>query len=249
MKRLYEKGFEPGVSRIASGLGKNVWFKQYRTIFLEEVSKMIRKSYFFLVIITVILIIAGCGGGGPAPGDSASNPEIEQLLDNFKSAVEAYRVVTDSTGIGMLDCLSGADFKLTISNAGINDPEKSYEKLEEELNEDKGNQLKWRKSKDDGGNGYILELRLGESSYSNKTETGAIVRRSFAVYESATWPNLINPPINTDNGVITWQVANNSGGWKAVKMTIEYQGFGGAKSTVAGTGSRSGGFGFGSKRF
>lgn len=192
---------------------------------------MIKKFYFFPIIILSLILIAGCGGGGGS--DDPSHSEIEQLLGNFESTVEAYNVT------GMLNCLSDTSFQLTITEAGL-----SYNKdkatLTTELNDDEDKQLAWRKSNTEviNGHGYVLDLILDTPVYSNETSTGAVVTQSFAVYESATFPPITR--MKTDNGNITWQVAEISGAWKATTMTIEYQALSGSALSVAGTGKRSG---------
>lgn len=146
-------------------------------------------------------------------------PEIEQLITNFKYAVERYDVT------GMLNCLSTTTgFMLTISEDGLS-YNKVYDTLQTELESDETNQTAWRLPEPEG-HGYALELILGTPSYSNETETGAIVTQTFEVYESATSPSV--PKMKIDNGVIIWQVVMINGEWMASSMTIEYQTLGGS---------------------
>ncbi len=193
---------------------------------------MIKRLYFVPLIILCLILIAGCGRSG---SNNYNHPEIEQLISNFESAVEAYNVA------GMLTCLSDAQFQLTITEAGI-----SYNKdkttLTTELNNDSLNQTNWRKSVANGGNGYVLDLVLGTPGYSNETTTGAIVTQTFQVYESAVSPSI--PRMKTDNGNITWQLAKTGGLWKTTAMTIEYQAVSGSASIKASFGSKPSGFGF-----
>lgn len=200
--------------------------------FSEGVYELIKKLYFFPIIILSLILITGCGGGGGS--NDADHPEIEQLLNKFENAVEAYRV-SDINGNGMLDCLSGTNFTLRIEEAGLAD-DKTYDELKNELENDETNQTTWRKPASEGGRGYVLDLVLGTPSYSNATSSGAVVTQTFAVYESATGI----PRMKTDNGAITWQVAQISGTWKVVAMTIEYQALSGSSLTVASTEKRSG---------
>jgi len=196
---------------------------------------MKNKYYFLPVIIAIMFIIAGCGGGG---GTANNHPEIVQFLNNFKGAVEAYDVTK------MLNCLTDTGFQLTITEAGLS-YNKNKDTLTTELNDDKDNQLAWRKSTTEdpvNGHGYVLELILNTPSYSNETGTGAIVSQSFAVYESATSPSI--PRMKTDNGTITWQLAKISGTWKAVAMSIEYQALSGSGLKLVGSIGGSRGFGF-----
>jgi hypothetical protein len=193
---------------------------------------MIKKIYLFPIVILSLILIAGCGGGGGPNNPNYS--EIEEMINNFESAVEAY-IVT-----GMLNCLSDTGFQLTITEAGLS-YNKDKTKLTTELNDDKDKQLAWRKSNTEdpiNGHGYVLDLVLGTPSFSNETSTGAVVTQTFAVYESATSPSIAR--MKTDNGNITWQVAEINGGWQATAMTIEYRTLSGAALSVTGTEKRSG---------
>lgn len=193
---------------------------------------MIKKLNFFLVILIAIIAFAGCGSS-PTNNDQVKE-EIKQLTIDFESAVEAYDVA------GMLGCLSGDGFTLTIQEAGHSYPPKAYDTLETELQNDETNQLEWRKPVSEGGYAYVLDLVLGAPEFDNVTSTGGIVTRTFDVLESAAEIN----EIKTDNGVIIWEVAQNSGEWKATKMTIEYQ-----PLTAAGLFRQNGKRGFGFTTF
>lgn len=179
---------------------------------------MIKKIGLFIAVVVMITILSGCGGGGtpPSGGDkTVTNPAILTLFDNYEAAVEAY-LVND-----MLECLDSSSFKLTINEGSYTDT-KEYAKLEKELTEngEETIQQMWRQSPDDNGNGYVLDLVLGTPTSGNETSSGAIVKQTFEVYESATKPEISK--FKSDSGTIVWTLAQNTGEWKATAMTINF---------------------------
>jgi hypothetical protein len=212
---------------------------------VKERGEMNKKINTLIISLILITYLAGCGRGSSSGGGGdkpVTNPAILTLLDNYKRAVEAYDVD------GMLDCLDDSNgFSLTI-NEGSYTETKNYTQLEIELTEDgeKDKQQNWRKSPDDGGNGYVLDLVLGTPQSGNETSDGAIVKLTFEVYESATVPLISR--FRSDSGNIVWTLAQNSGEWKAVKMVINYDTTTAsslAKSAAIATISQDKGFGFG----
>ena len=164
-----------------------------------------------------LVTLSGCMGGGIAPppvDEAAVKAAVGEVINDFESAVEAYDVD------GMLECLSGAGFKLTLKEAGLSYT-KDFATLKSELEADEQNQLDWRKPEPYG---YALDLRLGTQTFSNITATGAIVTQTHEVYESATALG-IDPdhPLKTDNGTIIWHFAKISGAWKVTAMTITFE--------------------------
>jgi hypothetical protein len=179
-----------------------------------------KKISFLMFVVILITLLAGCGGGGSSssPGDgdkTVTNKEILALLDNYKTAVEAYDVN------GMLKCLDNSgSFILTINEGSYTDY-KDYNALKSELDADKDCQLAWRKSgtADPNGHNYKLELKLGTAVSNNETASGAVVKQTFEVWESS---DEIKTPICTDSGTIVWTLAQITGEWKAMAMTINY---------------------------
>jgi hypothetical protein len=162
---------------------------------------MIRKIFIFSVFILCLLLFAGCGGGGgksPKDPPKPSNPEVEQFLSAYETAVEAY----DKAGV--LNCLSDT-FNLRITEGG-REYDKDKTKLAGELSDTAP------------GGGYALDLQLDAPNYSNQTATTITVTQTFAVYEQ----NASLPKTKTDNGTITWQLDMSSGTWKAAAMHIVY---------------------------
>lgn len=160
---------------------------------------MIRKIFIFSVFILCLLLFAGCGGGKsnidpPKP----SNPEVEQFLSAYETAVEAY----DKAGI--LNCLSDT-FNLRITEGG-REYDKDKTTLAGELRDTAP------------GGGYALDLQLDAPNYSNQTATTITVTQTFAVYEQ----NASLSKTKTDGGTITWQLDKSSGTWKAAAMHIVY---------------------------
>lgn len=176
---------------------------------------MTRRVLLLAITALALVTVSGCiGGGGQAPppiDEGAIKAAIGAVIDGFEDAVEAYDVD------GMLACLSGAGFKLTLSEAGYSYT-KDFTTLKNELEADARNQLDWRKPKADGGYGYVLDLQLGTQTFSNITSTGAIVTQTHQVFESADGID----ELMTDKGTITWQFAKISGEWKATAMTITF---------------------------
>lgn len=205
---------------------------------------MTRRVLLLAITALALVTVSGCiGGGGQAPppiDQGAIKAAIGAVIDGFEDAVEAYDVD------GMLACLSGAGFKLTLSEAGYSYT-KDFSKLQSELEDDEEDQLCWRQP-EPGGFGYALDLRLGTQTFSNITATGAIVTQTHEVYESSTALG-ISPenPLKTDNGTITWHFAKISGEWKATAMTITFEPvqMAGAVARVQAAESRGFGFGIG----
>lgn len=203
-----------------------------------------KKISIFVVIVIFITCLAGCGGGGSNDDERpVTNPGILGLLDKYEKAVEAYDVDK------MLECLDSSNFALTINEGSYNET-KNYTQLETELREDneEDTQRTWRKSKDEGGNGYVLDLALGTPTSNNETSSGAIVKQTFEVYESAVIP--VISKFRSDSGTIVWTLAQNSGEWKATAMVINYTYSASLSSmtkpaAVAFKGSNDNGFGFG----
>ena len=169
------------------------------------------------IMALALVTVSGCIGGGearPPVDQEAIKAAIGTVIDGFEEAVEAYDVD------GMLACLPGEGFKLTLQEGGYSYT-KDFATLESELAEDEENQLAWRKPADEGGWGYALDLVLGTQTFSNITATGAIVTQTHEVYESST--KLGIDRLKTDNGTITWHFAKISGEWKATAMTIAFE--------------------------
>lgn len=195
-----------------------------------------KKFLLIGLLLIVVSFMAGCGGGGGSSDNNANTAEISPLFDEFAAAVDSYTV---DGGSGMLDCLTGSDFTLEIKESGL-DYSKTYDLLQSELEDDEDNQLKWRKTKTDGGYGYQLELKLATPSFSNVSSTGAIAVQNFEVYESADEI----ARMKTDQGNITWQVAKIGGVWKASHMTIEYGTLAASVMYSSSAKVKAGGFGF-----
>lgn len=199
---------------------------------------MTRRVLLLAITALALVTVSGCIGGGQAPppvDQGAIKAAIGAVIDGFEDAVEAYDVD------GMLACLSGAGFKLTLQEGGQSYT-KDFARLESELVADERYQLQWRKPAPEGY-GYALDLVLGTQTFSNITATGAIVTQTHEVYESST--RLGIDRLKTDNGTITWHFAKISGEWKATAMTITFEPvqMAGAVARVQAAGSR--GFGFG----
>ncbi|MGE5585976.1 MAG: hypothetical protein ACM309_10690 [Bacillota bacterium] len=181
---------------------------------------MTRRVLLLAITALALVTVSGCigGGGGQAPppvDQGAVKAAIGAVIDGFEDAVEAYDVD------GMLACLSGAGFKLTLSEAEYSYT-KDFTTLQGELEDDEEDQLRWRQPEPQGF-GYALDLVLGTQTFSNITATGAIVTQTHEVYESATALGISpDDPLKTDNGTITWQFAKISGEWKATAMTITF---------------------------
>ena len=177
---------------------------------------MTRRVLLLAITAAVALVtVSGCIGGGQAPppiDEGAIKAAIGAVIDGFEDAVEAYDVD------GMLACLSGAGFKLTLQEAGQSYP-KDFATLRSELEADEQNQLDCREPEPQGY-GYALDLVLGTQAFSNITATGAIVTQTHEVYESSS--KLGIDRLKTDNGTITWHFAKISGAWKATAMTITF---------------------------
>lgn len=199
---------------------------------------MIRRVLLLALAAVALVTLSGCiGGQAPPPVDEAAvKAAVGAVIEGFESAVEAYDVD------GMLACLSGAGFKLTLKEAGLSYT-KTFEVLEGELRGDEENQLAWRKPADQGGYGYSLDLELGTRVFSNITATGAIVTQTHEVYESAA--KLGIDRLKTDNGTIIWHFAKISGAWKATAMTITFEPVQRSVYAVAMRAPKSAGFGFG----
>ncbi|NLG80102.1 MAG: hypothetical protein GX492_09860 [Firmicutes bacterium] len=206
---------------------------------------MTRRVLLLAITALALVTVSGCiGGGGQAPppiDEGAIKAAIGEVIDGFEDAVEAYDVD------GMLACLSGAGFKLTLQEGGQSYT-KDFAKLEGELRADEENQLNWRKPADQGGWGYALDLVLGTQTFSNITATGAIVTQTHEVYESSS--KLGIDRLKTDNGTITWHFAKISGEWKATAMTITFESvqMEGAIARVQAAETRGFGFGVGAPK-
>jgi hypothetical protein len=208
---------------------------------------MINKISILAVFIILITLFSGCGGGSGSSGDgdkAVTNPEILSLLDDFAKVVDAYEVE------GMLECLDDSDgFTLTIHEGSYTDT-KNYTRLKTELTEDDEQNIQqtWRKTPLDGGNGYVLELIRGTATSGNESPSGAVVKQTFEVYESAVSPEI--PRTKTDSGNMVWTLAKTTGEWKATAMVINYNTSSVNSSTlvVKTDGfTKARGFGFGGK--
>lgn len=200
---------------------------------------MIRRVLLLALAAVALVTLSGCMGGGIAPppvDEAAVKAAVGAVINDFESAVEAYDVD------GMLECLSGAGFKLTLKEAGLSYT-KTFEVLEGELRADAPYQLAWRKPENEGGYGYSLDLVLGTQVFSNITATGAIVTQTHEVYESAAKIGIDR--LKTDNGTITWHFAKISGAWKATAMTITFEPVQRSARAAAMRTSKPAGFGFG----
>lgn len=199
---------------------------------------MTRRVLLLAITALALVTVSGCiGGGGQAPppvDQGAIKAAIGAVIDGFEDAVEAYDVD------GMLACLSGGGFKLTLLEAGYSYT-KDFTTLQGELEADEQNQLDWRKPKADGGYGYMLDLRLGTQTFSNITSTGAIVTQTHEVFESADGID----ELMTDKGTITWQFAKISGEWKATAVTITFEPVQTAGAVARMQAAERRGFGFG----
>lgn len=199
-----------------------------------------------ITLVTVSGCIGGVGAPPPPPIDEAAiKAAIGEVIDGFEEAVEQYDVD------GMLSCLSGSGFTLTLVEATVTppipNPAKTYSVLEGELMANEESQLDWRQAPP-AGYGYALELELGPQVFSGITATGAHVTQTFTVVESASGID----PKATDQGTIAWQFAKISGAWKATSMTITFQKVslaGGAPAGVRAAGAKRAGFGFGTMSF
>lgn len=203
---------------------------------------MTRRVQLLAILALALVTVSGCiGAGKPRPpvDEEAIKAAIGTVIDGFEEAVEAYDVD------GMLACLRGDGFRLTLQEGGYSYP-KDFAALESELAEDEEKQLAWRKPPSEGGWGYALDLVLGTQTFSNITATGAIVTQTHEVYESST--RLGIDRLKTDNGTITWHFAKISGEWKATAMTIAFEAVSRAAGTPRATsltGRRCFGFGYG----
>lgn len=212
---------------------------------------MTRGALLLMLTAITLVTVSGCigGGGTPPPIDEAAiKAAIGAVIDDFEEAVEQYDVD------GMLSCLSGSGFTLTLVEATVNppitNPPKTYAKLEEELRAAESDQLDWRKPTSEEGYGYVLDLQLGDQVFSQPIRaTGNHVTQSFTVVESAAG---FGEPKITDQGTIAWQFAKISGAWKATSMTITFQKVsrvGGAPAGARAAGAKRGGFGLGTMSF
>ena len=181
---------------------------------------MLKKIVFRLLIISLTTwALSGCGGGGgggnTTPNNGPIQNEIEQVITEFKEAVEAYDVD------GMLAPLDESNFELTIKEGNLSPYPKDYETLKKELEDDEQNQLAWRKSPEEDGDGhsYRLELELSNYKFANLTTTGGYVTCDFTVWESHS--NQTRIP--TDNGTITLGMVKKVGEWKMQTMLIEFK--------------------------
>lgn len=207
---------------------------------------MTRGVLLLMLTAITLVTVSGCIGGVGAPppppiDETAIKAAIGEVIDDFEVAVEQYDVD------GMLSCLCGSGFTVTLVEATvtppITNPPKTYSVLEGELRADKDSQLAWRQAPP-AGYGYELDLQLGEQVFSGVTASGAHVTQTFTVVESA---NGIDPK-TTDQGTIAWQFAKISGEWLATSMTITFEKVslvGGAPAGVRAVGAKRGGFGFG----
>lgn len=183
----------------------------------------LKRLFLFLMIFGLFLTVTGCGGkkgGGGGGGSGIDEAGIKQAItariNSFKTAVEAYDVA------GMLAFLeqeTNLDKKLTIAE-GENKYDKSYNKLKEELEEDKGKQQHWRKSPAEGGNGYTLTMELGAITFSKIKESGAFATVPFTIIEAAENP-AIGPEI-TDQGHMVCEMVKVQGVWRCQKLTINF---------------------------
>jgi hypothetical protein len=183
---------------------------------MKGVNVIMKKTSLFAIIIILINCLAGCGGGSSSGGSDkpVTNTDILTLLSNYAIAVDAYDVD------GMLKCLDdSASFKLTINDGSFTDT-KNYKTLKEELENDENSQLAWRKlpTEDPNGHSYKLKLILDIAYSSNETSTGAVVKQTFRVLESAKDID----ERQTDSGNIVWTLVQSSGVWKATAMIINY---------------------------
>ncbi|MCR4402014.1 MAG: hypothetical protein NUW12_04415 [Firmicutes bacterium] len=202
---------------------------------------MTRRVLLLAVTALALVTVSGCIRGGQAPppiDEEAIKAGIGAVIHDFEEAVEAYDVD------GMLECLSGSGFKLTLIEDGYS-YDKDFATLQSELEADEQSQLAWREP-EPAGFGYALDLRLGTQVFSRVTATGAIVTQTHEVYESATALGISpDSALLTDSGEITWHFAKISGEWKATAMTITFESGTKLRATARPSVPVSRGFGFG----
>ncbi len=210
---------------------------------------MTRRVTLWIVAAMAVVTLSGCvpgSGGGPGPDETAVMNAVARALETFEESVELYDVD------GMLGCLAEPDFALTLVEATVQPPitmpPKSYADLEAELVADEATNLLWRRPVAEGGRGYVLDLELGEATFSRVTETSARATLTFTVVESADG---IEPKV-TDQGTMAWEFAKITGDWVAVSAIITFEpvevadpAAAGARASSLGAGRGRTCFGFG----
>lgn len=184
----------------------------------------LKRLLLFLGIFGLLLIATGCGdkkdgdGGGGGLKDTEIKQAITARIKSFRTAVEAYDVE------GMLDFLhnTGSNEQLIIAEGGVGaySYNKDYATLENELRQDAGKQLHWRKSPAEGGYGYTLTMELEEIIYNKLSAGGADAVVYFTIIEAAQEP-FIEPTI-TDTGHMACEMVKLQGTWRCQKMTIVF---------------------------
>jgi hypothetical protein len=188
----------------------------------------LKRLFLFFMIFGLFLMVTGCGGkkggsGGGGGGGGTKDAEIKQAIttriNSFKTAVEAY----DADGmLAFLEQETNMDKKLTIveGSDGINKYDKDYTTLESELNQDKDKQRHWRKSPEEGGNGYTLTMKLDAITFSKMKESGAYATVPFTIIEAAEDPFI--EPVITDQGHMVCEMVKLRGTWYCQKLTINF---------------------------
>ncbi len=186
---------------------------------------------YTLTGLIILLLLSGCD-----QVDLEERNDIIAVLDPFETAVESYDVE------GMLSILDENQFALTIEEAGFS-YDKQFNLLSTELSADEVEQLQWRKSPQEGGHGYTLDMVMGTFTLSKMSGNGGIATQVFEVYESAEDPLI--PQLKTDAGTITWEMVRGTGEWKVVSMVISFEGTT-VMAGIANLTAKPSGFGFGS---
>jgi len=202
--------------------------------------KYMKAIIVYILIAGIMVIAAGCignKGGNNSNNDSEIEKAIASRVNSFKEAVEDYDVEK------MLDFLFEDEFVLNIEEGSSY--QKDYSTLVDELKEDEGKQLYWRRTTEGGGNGYILYMELEEIVYTNTSSTGSIVTVPFTIKEEAA--NI--PRIVTDTGTMVCDMVKLKGEWYCQSMTIHFNTGEIAAQGITNKNRKVSGFGFGNLCF
>lgn len=165
-----------------------------------------------VMMASLLLILAGCSGGGSTNvvDKAAIQKAVQEQIALFKTAVETYDVDV------MLGFLEQSSFELTIAEAGSS-IKKDYTTLKKELEEDQAKQLKWRQDPPEGY-GYVLTMELSDITYTDLSNSGAVVTLSFLTKEkSAEIEELV-----TDRGTMVLELIKQGNSWLCQYMTINF---------------------------
>jgi len=138
---------------------------------------------------------------------------LNELFNRYMQAVEVYN------SIDVLNCLNDGYWLLLQNPEG---KERKFFLVGDKLFADWKIQVDWRKSPDNGGKGYKLDLYLGGSVFTNVTETTAMLfNQPFEIRERFSKQSEM---ILTSSGTITWSFVKVDGVWKINYMiiTIKY---------------------------